>query len=113
MFLRTDAGVPCRAAVDDQRHAGEGLHVVDCGWITPDARLSGEGRLDARVSALALDALHQAGLFTADIGPCAFMDHDVRREACAHNVLADIFFGVKLLELTLHRSEEHTSELQS
>ena len=60
--------VPGGALVDDVRDRGQRLDVVDRGRHPEDARHRREGRLDARVAALALDRVHHRGLFAADVG---------------------------------------------
>ena len=54
-----------------------------------DARDGGEGRLDAGLATLALQALDQARLLAADVGACAAVDRDVERVAGAEDVLSE------------------------
>src|SRR5206468_822443 len=80
---------PLRAVVDDERDAGQGLDVVDDGRAAEDADDGREGRLDARLAAMALDGLDEARLLAADVGPRAAVDGDVEVEAAAENVPAE------------------------
>ncbi len=74
--------------VDDVRHAGPGLDVVQDRWLVPQATLGG---VDVLVSGLAdatLDRPHQRARLAADKGSTAAADLDLQVETRAENVLA-------------------------
>lgn len=64
-----DLGIFRAAFVDDGHHRANGLHVVHHGGPAPKAFHRREGRLDARVAALALEAFQQRRFLPADVGP--------------------------------------------
>ena len=49
----------------------------------------GERRLEARLTAQTLETVEQCGLFTADVGACAGVHHDLEIEAAALDVGAE------------------------
>src|SRR5262249_30912314 len=63
--------------------------VVDDRRGAEDSDDSGEGRLDARLAALAFEALDQPGLFAADVGAGAAVDGQVERVSGAEDVLSE------------------------
>ena len=84
--------------VDDVLDAAERLDVVDDRRGREGAGDRGEGRLDARLAALAFDRLDQAGLLAADVRAGAAMDGDVEGEAGAQDVLAEEPLRVRLFD---------------
>ena len=62
------------AMLDDPRHVGVGLDVVDVGRLEPVAGLCWEGRLEARHAALALERLDERRFLAADKRACACLD---------------------------------------
>src|SRR3989454_12011556 len=60
--------VPGRSLLEDQRHGGERLYVVDRGRHAEHAGRGRERRLDPGVAPFALDRVHERRLFTADVG---------------------------------------------
>ena len=58
---------PGRTMVDDGRDVGQGLHVIDHGWLAPKTLDSREGRLGARIGPDSLQGIDQGCLFTADV----------------------------------------------
>ena len=69
--------VPRRPMCDDVRHDGECLHIVDRRRHTEDAEGGGERRLDAGVTALALDRAHERRFFAADVRSRALVQVDL------------------------------------
>src|SRR5690606_2127848 len=75
--LRDAEGLePLRAVLDDQGDAGDGLDVVHDRGAAEHADDGREGRLDARLAALAFDRLDQPGLLPANVRAAAAMDGD-------------------------------------
>src|SRR5262249_8000186 len=87
---------PLVALVDDVRHAGERLDVVDDRRLAEGALDGGKGRFDARPGALAFETLDQAGLLAADVGAGATVEVYVEVEAAAEDVLAQQAMLVRL-----------------
>ena len=73
-----ELAVPVGAVLDDDRRVAERLDVVDQRRALVEALVGGERRLEARVAALALERVEQAGLLAADVGALAAVD-DQRR----------------------------------
>ena len=88
LLAGADAPEPIGAELDDHRHVGEGLDVVDDGRLTPQAAFGGIGRPHARLAALAFDRVDQRRLLAADEGAGAEADFQVEVEARAEDVLA-------------------------
>src|SRR2546426_889448 len=80
---------PLDAVPEDQRHEGEGLHVVDERRLLPEPVRAREGRLVAGLGALALQRLQQRGLLPADVTAGAQEDRQVEGDAGAEDVVAD------------------------
>ena len=78
---RADRFEPGRAAFEDVRDAAERLDVVDDRRLAEGALDGRERRLDPGPAALAFEALDQAGLLAADVGPRAAVNPDVQVEA--------------------------------
>ena len=93
-----DGGKPVSAVLDDRRHAGQGLDVVDRARMAPHAVLRREGRLDSRVAPPALQRGHQRGLLAADVGPRAAVHYQFAVPAAAQDVLARVALGVGLFD---------------
>src|SRR5205814_1642771 len=85
---RAQAGIPAAAIQHYRRHFCQRLNVIDRSWAAPQAGGGREGRLETRKAALALDALHQRGLFAADIRARAAPQLDPAAEAAAEYVFA-------------------------
>ncbi len=77
------------ALVDDERHVGERLDVVDDGRLAVVAADGGVGRLGPRHAALALEGGDHRRLFAAHEGAGALADLDVERVAAAEDVVAE------------------------
>ena len=78
------------------------LDVVHHGRLAEEAFHGGKRRLDPRPGPLALQALDQAGLFAADIGPRPAMDEQVERVVRAEDILAQVAGRVGLVDGRLH-----------
>src|SRR5262249_14906580 len=96
LLVAPDLEEPVGAAVDDVLDAAERLDVVDDRRRAERARDGGEGRLDARLAALAFDRLDQARLLAADVGAGAAVDGEVEREGGAEDLLAEEPLRVRL-----------------
>src|SRR5690606_12252328 len=84
-------GVLLRAHAQDGDDVAEGLDVVDDRRAIVEAEHGREeGRLDARVRALALERLDQAGLLAADVGRGAAVDDDVAAVSGAQYIVARV-----------------------
>ncbi len=66
-FLRAVLAVCLGAVLEDIRDIAQRLDVVDHGWLEEQTVGGGEGRFDARETALAFDRFEQGSFFTADI----------------------------------------------
>ena len=96
---RADFFVCVSAHPDDVLHVAEGLDVVDDGGAQVEAQHGGKvGRLDARIGALALKALDEAGFLTTDVGAGAAMHPDVQVVATAEDVFAEVTLGPGLVQ---------------
>ena len=73
---------------DDLRDVGIGFNVVEDGGLVEQTLDRRERRTGTRLAALALDGLHQSGLFAADECAGAQTDVQIKVEAGAKNVLA-------------------------
>src|ERR1039457_4214526 len=54
-------------------HIRDRLDIIDSRWLTPESKVSREGRLETRVSALAFERVHHRRFFSNDIRSGAFM----------------------------------------
>ena len=102
MLLGADAREPLGATVDDERHVGQRLDVVDRRRHPEDALLGGERRLHARIGALAFERLHQGRLLAADVRASTGVHDQVGREVRAQDVLAQVAAGVRLVDRRLY-----------
>ena len=82
--------------LDDDRRVAERLDVVDQRRALVEALVGGEGRLQARVAALALERVEQAGLLAADVGALAAVHDQVERVVGAEDALAQVALLVGL-----------------
>src|SRR6185437_5038044 len=74
-----DAGKPGSTAAQNGRNDGNGLDIVDRGGTTVEPDRRREGRLEARLSLFAFEALEQRRLLAADRG----RNHSrTRRHSC-------------------------------
>jgi hypothetical protein len=89
-LLGAELGVPVGAALEDDRERREGLDVVDERRRGVEAGDGREGGLQARLAALALEALQQPGLLAADVRPGAAVEGDVERLAGAERVRPEV-----------------------
>ena len=70
--------------------ATERFHIVDNGRAAVEADNGREGRLDARIAALAFERFHQRGFFAAFVCARAGVSEQVEIEADAENVFAQV-----------------------
>src|SRR5690606_27639570 len=96
-LLGAERPVPLGAVPDDVRHGRDRLDVVDRRGHAEGADGRGERRLDAWLAAAALERVHEARLFTADVGARAAVQRDVDVDAGAEDVLAGQPGGVGFL----------------
>ena len=89
-LLGAEALEPIGAVGDDARHVGERLDVVDQRRPAVEALHGGEGRLEARVAALALERVEQRRLLAADVGAGAAVDDQLEVAVAAEDVLAEV-----------------------
>ena len=104
--LGADAPVPCRTLVDDARHVGERLHIVQHRGLSPQSLVYRPGRLYPGHTPLALDGGGQGAALTADEGAGAAVDVDMEAEPAAHDVVAQQSGRRSLVDghlQTLHR----------
>jgi hypothetical protein len=89
-LLRPERLVGLAPVEDDPRHGGQRLDVIDHRRpaVEPDHRR--EGRLEARVAALALERFEQRRLLAADVGPRAGVHVEVALEARAEDVRTQV-----------------------
>src|SRR6185436_19771671 len=76
-FLRADLFVGGGAVLDDVGDGGQGFDVVDDGGTPEKPFDGGEGRLDARVAAVAFQGIQQGGFLAADVGAGAAVDVEI------------------------------------
>ena len=96
VFRCAEPRVPLATAQNHARHATERLDVVDHRRAAVEPHHGGERRTDTRVTALALERLHQCRLFAAFIGARAGVCCEVEIEATAEYVLAQVAPRVSL-----------------
>ena len=97
-LLGAHRGEPLGAVLDDARHRGDRLDVVDDRRAGVETGDRGERRAQPRLAATALEALEQRGLLAADVGAGAGVHDDVEVVAGAVDVLAEVAGGVRLLD---------------
>src|SRR5262249_54771382 len=88
VLLGAVAREPLRPAVQYERHANQRLHVVDDGRAVVEAGHRREGRLQARLPALALQRLDERRLLAALVGAGAGVHVDLEVVPGAQDVLA-------------------------
>ena len=81
---------PGRAMGEDVRNVRQGLHVVDDRGPAPESDHRGEGRLRARVGALALERVEQTGLLTAHVPAGAEVQVQLQVEPRSQDVPAEV-----------------------
>jgi len=86
VLLAADRREPLGSPLDDDGDAGQGFDVVDDRRAAVEPHHCREGRLDAGIAALALDALEQGRLLAADVGARAAVDDDFHVEALAQDI---------------------------
>ena len=104
-FDRRHRLVPRGAVVEDVRHRGERLDVVDRRGLSEQSRDRRERRLDARIAAAPLERIHQRRLFAADVGAGAAVHVNVDAVAAPHRVRAEDTGGVRLLHRRFHHAQ--------
>src|SRR5437763_4799174 len=88
-LLTAEPAEPVDALVDDRRHAGDRLDVVDDGRAGIEAGDGGERRSQAWLAAEALERVEQCRLLAADVGTRAGVDDDVERVARAQDLASE------------------------
>src|SRR5437588_1881408 len=101
--LGADRLEPLPTAGDDVGQVAEGLDVVHHRRLAVEALDRGEGRLEPRLAAPALEGVDERGLLAADVGAGAAVDDDVATEVGAEDALADIALGARLLDAALEQ----------
>ena len=83
--------------IDDQRHVGVGLDVVQIAGLVMDALVDGVNIFSTRLAGLALDAGHQGGTLSADKCAATLADLHVKiKSLFAQNILAQQAAGARL-----------------
>ncbi len=104
----SDFGELGGALPEDVRNAGKRLDVVHDGRALKEPRDRGEGRLQLGKPLSALEGAQERGLFAADVGARAAVDHDVEIEPASLDVLSEPPLRVRFLDRAtqaLRRSE--------
>src|SRR5439155_12608100 len=97
-FVGAELRVGRAAVVDDPRHRGKRLDVVQQRRPAPRALDRGERRTGARLRALPLEGLEQRGLLATDVCSVAAIQADVDRVLLAKRLRADIAPGPRLFD---------------
>ena len=87
--------VELRAAVKDDRHGGQGDHVVDDRRLAEQAGDGRQRRLEAHHAALAFQAFQQRGFLAADVGAGPLAHFEFERLAAAQHVITQIPTGLR------------------
>src|SRR5579859_2531141 len=102
---RAAIGVSFAAFVDDARHGAERFHVVDDGGAAVEPDDGREGRLDARIAALAFKRFHQSGFFATFVGAGAGVNQKIVIETGIENVFAEVAALIRLADGFFHEVE--------
>jgi hypothetical protein len=94
--VAAEAREPRAAAAADGGRDSDSLDVGDGRRAAEEADVGREGRLEARLALLALDALDERGLLAADVRARATVEVDVERVAGPARVLAEVAGLVRL-----------------
>ncbi len=84
-----DLEVRAAAVVDDPRHRGEGLRVVDRRRLAVEAEARRKRRLEARLALLAFERFEQRCFFAADVGAEAVEGVQLEAELAARDLVAE------------------------
>src|ERR1700722_363576 len=84
-----DCCISGRAHLNDVRHGGDGLGVVDDRGAAVEPDDSGEWRLDAGNAALALERFHERGFLADFVSACAGLGDDLEFSFGAEDVFAE------------------------
>ena len=96
--LGAQRGVRLGAHLEDERHRGQRLDVVDERRRGVEARDGGKRRLRARLPSLALERREERGLLAADVGAGAAVQHHRRVVARAEHVQPDVAAAAGVVE---------------
>src|SRR6185295_6251517 len=96
-----DREILLAAVVDDPRHRGEGLGVVDRRRLAVETVAGRERRLEAWLALLAFERFQQAGLLAADVGTEAVEGVQLELEAAAQDVVAEVPRVARLVQRLL------------
>ena len=102
IFRSAALGVGFAAFQNDGRNGAERFDVINDGRAAVEADDSREGRLDARITALAFERFHQRGFFAAFVCASAGMREYVEIKPRAENILAEIAVRVGFFDGSLH-----------
>ena len=94
--------MPFGAAVDDVRHGGQRLDIVDRRGHPEHAGCRRERRPDARVATLALDGIHERGFLAADVRSGPSMDVHIQPLPAAHGIVTQHTVPVRIVQCGLH-----------
>src|SRR5439155_23267990 len=93
-----DLEIGLAAVVDDPRHRGKGLGVVDRRRLAVEAEARGERRLEAWLALLAFRRLEQRGFLAADVGAEAVERVQLEAELAAEDLVAEIARGARFFQ---------------
>ena len=86
----------------DVSHVGQRFHVVHHRRHAERTDVGRERRLDAGISALALQRFDQAGFLTTDVGPGAAVQQNLQIHVGTENVAAEVTCFIRLVDGCLH-----------
>ena len=92
------------AAVENDRHRGEGDHIVDDGGLAEQALNRRQRRLEAHLAALAFQRLQQRGLLAADVGAGAQAHFEIEALAAAQKILTQVVRRISRVYRRLERN---------
>src|SRR6266851_2192660 len=103
---RAAAGVFLAAFENNGRHSAKRFNVVDDGWASVETDNGREGRLDARIASLAFERFHQSGFFAAFVGARTGVHDQIKIEARAEDIVAQVVARIRFVESGLHDVED-------
>ncbi len=103
---RAAAGVFFPAFENDGRNGAERFDVINDRRAAVEADDRREGRLDARIAALAFERLHQRGFFAAFVGARAGVHDQIKIEPRAEDIVAEVVVRIRFVESGLDDVED-------
>ena len=80
---------PGRAMIDDGRYVGQGLDIVDYGWLSPQAFDRRKGRFGAGIGPDSFQGVDQGCFFAADIASGRLVQINFQAESAGKDVFAE------------------------